>query len=295
MPAYGTYEMVGIKEDISDVISNITPTDTPFISSISDEKIKNRVHQWQEDSLAAVNTTNYRVEAADATLVDRTPTVLRNNTTQILSDAFYISGTAEAVDTYGRESETALQKAKVGKQLKRDLEYMCVGKVQAAVTGDNATARRFASAFSQIAAGTTVDAGTAALDEDDILTLNQELYEEGGEATTMMIKPADALIVAGFAAISNQRIRDQGDSRKVVNAVDVYVSPFGEQRVKLNRHLLTSRALFYSPENWKRLVLRNWTSIVLAKAGDADKYQVLGEFSLKHKNQLASGMITNLT
>lgn len=107
MTMYSTYDQIGIAEDISDVITNISPTKTPFQTSLGSEKVDNRLFQWQEDSLRA-QAANKFLEGFTATDVARTPTVMRQNYTQIMSDVFRISSTADAVKTYGRAKETAL-------------------------------------------------------------------------------------------------------------------------------------------------------------------------------------------
>ena len=170
-----------------------------------------------------------------------------------------------------------------------------VGIDQAAVTGDATTARKFASALNQIDAGVANTAGTAALTEAMLLTLHQELYENGSDPDVFMIKPADSLITAGFAAVANSRARDIRDTKKVVNVVDVYVSPFGELKIVINRFILSTFALMYSPDMWKKCVLRPWTRTMLAKTGDNESHMLVGEFSLKHKNFKASGTIEALT
>lgn len=295
---YSTYDQVGIKEDVSDVISTVTPSDTPFLSSLSKEGCDNTYVEWQEDSLRAA-ADNKKVEGADATIVARTATTMLSNRTQILSDAFQISGTNERVKKYGRKSEIAYQTVKAGKQLKLDLEYALVTIDNAAVAGDENTAREMASVYPLIHADTTItaDAGAGAadaLDENYVLDAMEALYGEGGDGKVLMIKPSDARIVAAFAAASGRNREIQQDKR-LVNVVDVYVSPYGETKVVLNRHLIATAALLYNPENWKLLVLRDWFREKLAKTGDSEKFQIVGEFSLKHKNQRASGLIENLT
>lgn len=241
MPAnlFKTYDQVGIKEDISDVISNISPTKTPFQSSLKSEKVNNTIFQWQEDSLASVDLTNAKAEgfeAADATL---NGTVMRSQYTQILSKTVRVSATADVVNTYGRAKETAYQVSKASAELKRDLEAIMVGQAQNAsagtgsATGPAATARRMASVFgNDIGGAPVIDAsvkkvkGTAgALTEADILEVNQKLYEAGSEANIIMIKPADALIVAGFTNSAGRSRSINDGNRTVVNAVDLYVSP----------------------------------------------------------------------
>ena len=294
MATYQTYQQIGLAEDVSSVISNISPTKTPFQSMIGSEKVHAKLFEWQEDSLRAVQV-NAAVEgftASDATL---TPTVMRSNVTQILEKTIKVSATSDVVKTYGRAKETAYQLAKAGEEVKRDLEHAMVGLDQAAVTGDASTARQFASALNQIDAGVQNDAGTAALTEAMILTLHQELYDNGSDPSVLMIKPADSLITAGFAAVADSRSRDIRDSKKVVNAVDIYVSPFGELRIVINRFIKATHALMFDPAMWSKAVLRPWTRTMLAKTGDNEMHMLVGEFSLKHKNYKASGTIENLT
>jgi Family of unknown function (DUF5309) len=307
---FKTYDQVGKKEDISDVISNISPTKTPFQSLIKTERVNNTLYQWQEDSLAAV-ADNAQIEGFTAADSDMAPTVMRSNYTQILQKTVNVSATADVVSTYGRAKETAYQLAKKADELKRELEYHLVGKVQNAAVGNGtSTARTFANAFgtdtasaSVIHADVTVttdsDSGTAGnqagpLTEANILSVCQKMYEQGSEGKYIMIKPADSLIMAGFAAASG-RTRDFQNETKLVNVVDLYVSPFGEQRVILNRFLKATEALVFDPAMWSLVTLRPWTRELLAKTGDFDRHLIVGEYSLKHKNYKGTGRITGLT
>lgn len=295
-----TYDVVGIKEDVSDFISNITPTKTPFQTMLGAETCTQPLYEWQEDSLRAVQTHSV-LEGADAAEGTRSATVMRDNVTQIFQDTLNVSGTMDATSTYGRKKETAYQLFKIGKELKRDVEHAMVGIAQAKVAGASATARKFASALNQISSSTTTEADPvgstpAALTETMLLNLGQKVYNEGADPSVFMIKPSDALIVADFAKATG-RNRDFGGDKKVVNVVDLYVSPFGEYRVVLNRFLKTDHALLLDPDMWAQVTLqgRGWSRTPLAKTGDSQKHQVLAEISLKHKNQKASGKITELT
>lgn len=295
MATYTTYDQVGQAEDVSDIISNISPTKTPFQSLIGTEKISARIHEWQEDELAAV-TDNAEVEGFDAVDQVLTPTVMRSNNTQIFSKVIKVAETADVVRTYGRSKETAYQLAKKGAEAKRDLEHTLVGLDQSASIGDSSTPRRMASVYPQISADTTVDNGGASQDftEELLLEAAQAVYDEGGEPNTLMIKPADSLKVADFAG-SSGRNRDFGTGRKVVNVVDLYVSPFGEFRVVLNRFINSAEALLFNPSDWKLLTLRPWKRVPLAKVGDSERHMIVGEFSLKHVNQKATARITDLS
>ena len=294
MTMYSTYDQIGIAEDISDVITNISPTKTPFQTSIGSEKVDNRLFQWQEDSLRT-QAANKFLEGFTATDVARTPTVMRQNYTQIMSDVFKITATADVVKTYGRAKETAYQLAKTGEELKRDLEFTFVGRNGAAVAGaETVTPREMASALNMIDAGNVIAGGTAALTETMILNCHRATYDAGGEPEILMIKPADALIVASFAAASGRQ-RDFASNRTITNVVDLYVSPWGELKVVINRFILSTVAFMYNPDMYKKCVLRNWTREKLAKDGDSERHMVVGEFSLKHKNFKAAGYVNAIT
>jgi len=302
--AFKTYDQVGIKENISDVISNISPTTTPFQTMIKSENVHNTLFQWQEDSLAAV-AANTALEGADATDSTLNPTTMRSNYTQILTKTVRVSNTADTVSTYGRAKETAYQMGKKSAELKREFEYHLVGKAQNAAVGSEAVARVFGNVFGNgasgaplVAAANVIDhTGTpVALSENDVLTANQNLYQGGGEAKILMIKPADSLIIAGFtAAAGRYRTFEGAKDKTVVNVVNLYVSPFGEQKVVINRFMKADSALLFDPQYWKIAVLRPWTRIPLAVTGDAHRNEIVGEFSLKHLNAGASAFIKGLT
>lgn len=297
---FKTYDQVGIKEDISDVISNIAPTATPFQSVIGSESINNTVYQWQEDDLATV-AANAAVEGADGSDADLSATTMRSNYTQIMAKTIKVSATADVVSTYGRAKETAYQLSKKSAELKREFEYALIGSAQNATVGSTSVARKFGNVWgqqvggvAQISTATTVAAGAAAMTEAMILSVNQKMYEAGAEGTYIMIKPADSLIVAGFAAAAGRQ-REFYNDTKIVNVVDIYVSPFGTQKVVLNRFMKADSALVFDPANWKKTVLRPFSRTLLAKTGDAERHFIVGEFGLKHTNVKASGAITGLT
>ena len=301
MTLFQTYEQVGIKEDISDVISNISPTKTPFQTSIGNEKVTNTLFQWQTDALRAVQSVPV-LEGADAAFIQVAPTVMLNNHTQIFAEAVQVSGTVDAVSTYGRARESAYQLAKSAAALKRDLENAFVGTAQSAVTGSDGVARQMASfqvQTSQITADQaavnnvyTGNAGTAPT-ETNFLTALQNVYTAGVDPTIIMLTPANSIIFAAFAAAAGRyrTLSTGGDDKTLVNVVNLYVSPFGEQKVLVNRFLKSSDSLIYDPKFWAKATLRPWTRETLAKTGDSLKMMIVGEFSLKCKNPAASAIV----
>lgn len=299
MALYSTYENVGAKEDISAVISNISPTKTPFQSMIGNEKSTQKVFQWQEDSLRAVADNN-QAEGFDPTDVTAVPTVMRSNIVQIMQETIKVSGSLDNTDNYGRAKETAYQLAKSSAQVKRDLENTYVGLAQAKVTpADNLTNRKMAGYQTQInTSGTSqvvyTGAGPAPLAESFVLSAMQNLYNQGADPTSLMVTPNNSTIVSDFAKATG-RLRDITDGTTIVNTVEVYRTPFGKLSVSLNRFLKSINTLVFDPENWTKVTFRPWTRETLAKTGDSTKIMIVGEFSLKHKNFRASSVIVEGT
>jgi hypothetical protein len=292
--AWTAYDIVGKKEDVSDIISNISPTKTPFTSMTGQDKIHNTLFQWQEDSLAAVNLSNAAVQGADATDATLVATVMRSNYTQILQKTIKVAETTDAVATYGRAKETAYQLAKASAEVKRDLEGIMLNSGTKAA-GSSSVASTFDSYQAQIDAGNLFVTGSSstAMTEAKLLTALQGLYGLGVDPSILMIPPGEAVNIASYAAASGRyrTIPTGGQDKKLVNVVDLYVSPFGEVKVVLNRWQVNTDHLIFDPSNWRRCVLRSWTREPLAKTGDAHRMQIVGEFSLKHKNFKASAIV----
>jgi len=294
MSTYTSYNQVGLKENVDDLISNISPFSTPMQAMIKNEKVNARTFSFLEDSLAD-SQVNAQIEGSDASMMTLTDATERTNNTQIMSKAFQISATADAVATYGRAKETALQLAKKLKEIKKDYEHAMVGVTQVAVAGSASTARKMTSLLNQIS--TEIDAGadaTNALTEAKLLEAGQTAYDNNSDVDTFMIKPADAQIVAGFSAAAG-RNREINQGKTLVNAIDIYVSPYGTYRVVLNRELKTDHALLIDPTMFKTCTLRPFTRTLLAKNGDSDRHHVVGEVSCKHTNFGDSVKITGLS
>ena len=289
-----TYDQVGKKEDIEDIIYQISPTKTPFISNIGTSKAQNTLHQFQTLELAAV-ATNAKVEGADAGTASEQTTTMLNNHTQIFDKVVQTSGTADTVATYGRGKEHKLQVLNAGLELRRDIEHAMVGAGQAGTAGNNTTARQLKSAQNFIDSATTNTSGSNRAFTETILTdVLEKCYNEGGEPNIVMVTPSHSKIVADFAA-SSGRERDFGTGTKVVNAVDIYVSPFGTVSIVLNRFLNANTVMALDTSYWSRAVLRPMQTIQLAKTGDSDKKQLLTEQTLVCKSPKASGLANALT
>ena len=311
MATYTKYDAVGQREDLTDVIYNISPTDTPIMSSIGKTKATAVNHEWQTDSLAAATTANALVEGADATSATLSPTVRYGNLTQIVGKTVQVSGTLEAVDKAGRKSEKAYQLAKGSAEIKRDIETIITAN-QAKVAGDgSSTARKMSSLLSFIKSNTSVGSGTttagadpttigvsARVDADTTRTFTEtmlkevvrEVFSSGGTPSVLFVSPALKQTVSAFTGLAAQRYQAPVSGQATILAgADIYQSDFGQISIVPNRFMRTRDALVLDPEYAALAYLRPFQTNDLAKAGDSEKTQILAELTLEVKNEAAHG------
>lgn len=316
MPTYTKYDAVGQREDLSDVIYNISPTDTPIMSSIGKTKATAVNHEWQTDSLAAATTANALVEGADATSATLSPTTRFGNLTQIVGKTVQVSGTLESVDKAGRKSEKAYQLAKGSAEIKRDIEtIITANQAQVAGNGTN-TARKMSSLLSFIKTNTSVGAGTttagadpttigvsARVDADTTRTFTEtmlkevvrEVFASGGTPSVLFVSPALKQTVSGFTGLAATRYQAPVNGQATILAgADIYQSDFGQISIVPNRFMRSRDALLLDPEYAALAYLRPFQTIELAKAGDSDKTQILAELTLEVRNEAAHGGVFDL-
>jgi hypothetical protein len=311
MAIYNAYDAIGQREDLTDVIYDISPTETPFMSSIGKTKATAVYHEWQTDSLAAATTNNAAVEGADASDATLSPTTRLGNYTQILQKTIKVSGTLDAVNKAGRKSEKAYQLAKASQELKRDLETILLSNQGRSIGTSNSTARKMASLLSWIKTNSSVqtnggdpttigvstrtDGNTRTFTEALLKEVVAEVFTSGGSPKVLMVGPSGKQKVSSFTGIGETRFNVTGAKPStIIGAADIYVSDFGNMSVVPNRFMRTRDALVLDPEYAALAYLRPFQTIELAKAGDADKTQVLVEVTLEVKNEAAHGIVADL-
>jgi len=308
------YSAVGIREDLSNVIYNISPEETPFISNISRENVKNTYFEWQTDALDAASASNAALEGDDISSFSAvTPTARVGNYTQISRKDVIISGTVESVDKAGRRSELTYQLAKMGSALKRDMESALLAN-QAAVAGNTTTARRTAGLPAWLTSNTSFGTGGAdptvgstptaartdgtqrAFTEALLKEVVAEVWTSGGTPKMLMVGSFNKQAASGFAGIAT-KFRDvpAGQQAQIVGAADVYVSDFGTINNVPNRFQRARDAFVVDPEYASLAILRPIQQMELAKTGDAEKRLMLVEYGLKVSNQASHGIVADLT
>lgn len=313
-----TFDLIGLAEDVEDIINDISPTDTPFYTMAKKKKATAVLHQWQTDALAAA-AANRAIEGDDSTYATATPTVMLSNYCQIAKKTVMVSGTADVVRKYGRKEQFAFEMAKRGREIKRDIEFALVQN-QVSSAGSSSVARSSAGVEAMISGnrivgtgnitgttpgyaagvwGAVTDGTSTAMTEADLVSAFEAAWTDGGNASTVMVGSALKKKIGTFAGATsyagvsvNQGRTAQG---VIVGGVDLYISPFGEHKIVLNRFQRTGTLLALDMDYWSVAFLRPIKMEERAKTGDATKGELLCEFCLVGDQPDSSAKIQAVT
>jgi hypothetical protein len=309
---FTTYTAIGLREDLSDIIYNISPTETPFMTAIAREKSTAVYHEWQTDALEAPNTGNAQIQGDDISAYDAVvPTVRLGNYTQISRKTVVISMTEEAVDKAGRKSEIGYQVAKKGKSLKRDIESILLMNQARAVGTVGATPARMASVLAWIHTnvanvvagglnpqgdgtnartdGTTPVAFTELMLQTALASVWQN---SGDEPDFVLVNSNQKTKISAFTGNNTRYVN--AEEEKLVNSIDVYVYDFGSVEIKPDRFMRQRDALIINSDLWGLAWLRPINLVDLAKTGDNEKKMLVGEYTLTARNEAGSGLVADL-
>lgn len=304
-----TFASVGNREDLSDIIYDVSPTETPFLSTIPKVKANGTKHEWQVHDLTAASGTNKVLEGDDATTDAASVTTRLYNYRQISDKVARVTGSQEAINKAGRKSEMAFQMEARMKELKRDVETRLLGNYASAV-GNSTTEPECAGAHAWVKTNTdkasdatasagngtdTHTAGTArALTESMVESVLATAWSNGGMPSLGIL---NAFQKRKFAAFSGNSTRtSNGDGKKVVNSVDIYIDPLGQEvRLVPCRQAPTSAVFFFDPEMVAFATLRDFKTNDLAKTGDSERKQILVEYTLEMRNEKAHAAVYDLT
>jgi hypothetical protein len=294
---------IGNREDLTDVIYNIAPTETPFFNMAAKSKATATLHEWQTQDLAAA-AANEQVEGDDAVANVTTPTVRLSNRTQISSKTAAVSGTQEDVDKAGRSSEMAYQMALKSAELKRDIEFgLCQNAVSATsprrtrglvgwVDSANVNAGAGYVAPNYVTNVAQTDGTQRAFTEALLKDVAQKVYTSGGNPNVVMMGPLAKQTFSTFTG--NATRMDEAEDKKVTAAVDIYVSDFGTLKAVPNRFQRARDVFVLESEKWAVAWLRPIKSWELAKTGDSIRRQILGEYALEARNPKSGGAVVDI-
>ena len=311
---FDTYDSVGIREDLSDVITNISPESTPLYSACKKTKATNTLHEWQTDALRA-SAANAHIEGDATTAEARTATTRLTNRTQIFKNAVTVSDSDEGTVKAGaeRSREIGYQVLKVAKEQKLDIEKALFDN-NAAVAGNSTTARELAGLGAWVATNTdfganegadpTGDGTDARTDETTTLvafsqarfdSVMQSIWTEGGMPNSVYLSPFQMNKALAFDGNNNQRSQISAEAGKVSNYMAVYLTPWGEVTFVPSRENRSRDVYILQDDMWEVAVLRPTKNVALAKTGDNTTRQVTTELTLVCRNEAASGGVFDCT
>lgn len=303
--AFDTYTAKGNREDLSDVIYNIDPTDTPFVSSVGRRNVANVTFDWQTENLPAVSTTA-ELEGFELSRSASTATVRQSNICQIQKRDATVTGSQQAMNAAGRSSEMAHQMALASKALKRDVEKSLCGN-QAKNAGNATTARATRSLESWLSTNASRGAGgaagsdsTAATDgtqrafqETLLKTVLQTCYTNGAEPSILLVGPVNKMKVSDFTGRSSAR--QNVSPTTIQQSVTIYASDFGELKVLPSRWIRERTAFLLDPNYAAVAYFRNFQRKPISDIGDATTEMIVVEYGLEMRNEAAHGVIADLT
>ncbi|MGL5583604.1 MAG: SU10 major capsid protein [Cetobacterium sp.] len=312
MAVLKTFNLKGNKQSFANWISNLSPTETPFTSMIGKESVDQTTYSWQIDRLSKPKTQADIQEGSAFTSPTLTPTIVKENFTQIFRKVVRVSDTTKKIGLYGRSSELQYQMEKAGKAIKRDIEYANLQSTTGNVSADNTAGRMFG--FKSLCALKSVaDLTTGAkthqeyeiaeadwnkgkfFSEKEIFDMTYNLYMAGSKADKIMVHPkymrifSDLIGASGNAHVT--RMFD-GLSTKYNSFVSKIRDPLGQEyEIIPNRFMPEDHVFFFTPSDWTQMVLREPAKTQLAKNGSFEKWMIEAELGLRHRNPYASGVM----
>jgi hypothetical protein len=299
------------REDLIDLIYNISPTETPYLMMAGRGSCSARKHEWQMDRLdAAADNANEEAQAITNTeLSAAVPAVRVANYTQISQKSISISGTMEVVNKAGRNSELSYQLAKRAKELKRDMELTCVGNAvanMASVAGSSGTARRAAAVQASFhedwtttgvtLPGLNISRGTGGasggfIEATDLFAIPTD----GSPLRPLLESDLKGVIQGAWTNGGDPTVIMRGEDKRLVAAIDVYESDFGTHRIVPNRFQRERDVFAFTPELNTICYLRPFRQHALAKIGDSEERTLLAEWTIKHSNNAGNGIVADVT
>jgi hypothetical protein len=290
---FKTYEVVGNREDLTDIIAMISPTETPMLSRFGKAKAGNTLHEWQTDALSSASATG-ALEGADIETAALTATARVSNYTQISQRKFRVSNTQQAMNPAGRANEYTYQMSKALKELARDMEKSIHDNTGA--SGDATAARTLKGVRAAVSTNeVTADAtgSTSALSRDQINQLLRTIWGEGGTPNAIYVNGRQKERIGALTTPITRNI--DAASKRYTAVVNVYDSDYGQLDVVLDRYATTTEVLALQEDQFKVSYLRPVHSQALPDAGGGPKGKVEAEYTLQYGNEKASGKITGLS
>tara|TARA_B100000795_G_scaffold244006_1_gene208265 strand:- start:1435 stop:2388 length:954 start_codon:yes stop_codon:yes gene_type:complete len=308
---FDTYDTTGIREDLSNVIYDVSPDETPLLSAMAKVKATNTFHEWQTNTLRAAQN-NFHVEGSDTSAAAVTPTDRLGNYSQIFKGSVITSGTNDVVEAAGRtNSEMAYNILRVATEVKLDMEKALFENV-ARVAGNATTPRKLAGLGAWLktnvvniganganpsgnvgGATARTDGTKSVFNQAKFDTCMQSVWTSGGKPDTVYLSAFQLNKALGFVGNNNQR--QNGATGSVNNNIAVYLTPWGSVEFQPVRESRSRDVWIIENDKLALATLRPMKNEALAKTGDNEHRQVVCEATMVVRNQAALGLIADCT
>ena len=315
-----TYAFATLREDLSSAENMISPTETPFMTALKKVKAKNKLHEWPLTELGAVET-NRVIEGESAPAINTGITPFRRqNFCQISDKVILISDSTPKHDEAAGTESLAKQISYKLKELKRDKETMLLDNV-AANPGSASVARVSAGlgAFLRTnpvraVAGPAVaptlsnsprtgdgypaaaaTGGTAqAMTEVRFNDAMMNIWNSGGNPKYAYVTAAHKRKISTLFVANSTKYKS-ADDKKLINAIDVYESDFGQLQIVPDRFMYANSIYMVDPEYIALATLMETRQVPLARTGHAESVLIQSEYCLEVGNEAAHGGLMDIT
>lgn len=308
------------REDLLDLITNIDPWDTPFVTQAPKTRASGITHQWLTEQLAATSTAG-AIEGNDWSFSTATTRPVReSNVTMILRKDISISESQRAVNSAGFQDAYQREIAKATREIARNMEAIVFASL-ASSTGATNTPRNcktfqdfMSSTATNATYGPNLTGANTATNTAGVLTVTifndalQQAYTNGANPEQVYVSPAVKRVISNFTA-SNQNRNIAAIDKKLVPALDLYDSDFGLIQIVLDRWVPqatntasaqpgasdTSGNIFFLQRAMNRIAfLRPVMHSLVGKRGDSVAGMVLGEWTLEVLNPKANFRVSGV-
>lgn len=279
-----TYQDAARREDLLDVIGDVSPDETPLMTLFGTSTTKGTLHEWLKYNVSRPSTVSSDVEGADTTFTDLTQPSRENNVTHIIKQPIQVSRTERRVNVAGMGDPYAFQKADALRQLKMKMEYAILNSTRA--SGSSGVARRMTGLDAFITSVVTARNSGTSYSEQELNDMTADAYNTVRAdkvfdmlLSTVKIKQA----IAGFGGNSTRYI--DAKEKRLTKDILVYDSAVGSHRIMHHRDVrdVAGSTTVYGirEELHKVAYLDKPMFEELGKVGDADRAHWVTEFTLE--------------
>ena len=303
------------REDLSKIIEQTAPTDTPFYNMCGSDTTTSRTPEWATEAVRASNHDNAAIEGDDVSPdAQALPAVVKNHV-QTFDEVISVSDIAQLVSTISGKKEMARQIVLAGYALRLDIEKRACGNY-ASVAATSSVAGKFGGAQAWITTNAARGAGganggyssstgliTAATNGTQRALTNtifkaaiQSGWTNGrGTMDWVLAGPAQKVNISGLTGVVQATNEVSRDKVAILGAIDVYKTDFGFHSIMASREMDARSVLALTKRTWKITTLEGYRIKQLGKTGHNEKSLLARSVTLKCLDEKQNVVIADLT